>query len=92
MKAEILYAAYEQVASTPEREDVSCGLAIAAERCGHTFEDGEMQEYRSFMGRHTKELSEAYQTGDKDAFFSAVAACEKADNLEAEEVRKEDEE
>ena len=88
MDAKILYAAYEQVASTPQREDVSCGLAIAAERCGHTFADGEMQAYRSFLGRHTKELSEAYQTGDKQAFFDAVAACEAEDDLEAESLRE----
>ena len=88
MKAEILYAAYEQVAATPEKEDVTCELAIAAERCGHTFADGEMQEYRSFLGRHTKELSEAYQTGDKQAFFDAVSDCEDKDNLEAESVRE----
>lgn len=90
MNAKILYAAYEQVAATPEQEDVSCGLAIAAERCGYTFEDREMQEYRSFMGRHTKELSEAYQTGDKEAFYEAVSACEDKDNLEAESVREEE--
>ena len=90
MNSKILYAAYEQAASTPKQEDVSCGLAIAAERCGHTFADGEMQEYRSFLGRHTKELFEAYQTGDKQAFFDAVSDCEDKDNLEAESVREEE--
>ena len=54
------------------------------------FEKENLKAIRAFMGRHGRELSDAFP--DRTAFDAAVEACENADDLEAEEAREKDKE
>ena len=83
---DVLYGAYEYIASTPEKEDVYCGLMISADRCGYSFgKDDDMKNHREFIGRHMNELVKAFHTS-KEAFFAAVEKGMAEDNAEDDAV------
>lgn len=72
INSKVLYTAYNMASATPDQEDVSCHLQAAADECGHTWGEGEMQETREFLGRHNRELAEAYDQGGFAPFDAAV--------------------
>lgn len=78
INSKVLFTAYNMASALPGQEDVSCHLQAAADECGHTWADGEMQETREFLGQHQQELADAYDEGFQ-AFNQAVSAGIKAD-------------
>lgn len=84
VNAEVLYAAYQQVASTPESEDVTCGLAVGTDHPSYDpSKDADIKAHREFIGRHEKVLAPAFREG-KEAFLAAVEKCIAEDNAEAD--------
>lgn len=75
---DVLYGAYEQVASTPISEDATAGLMIASDRCGYTWADGEYKLYREFICHHNQALAKAFHEG-KGVFAAAVQKCAEKD-------------
>lgn len=72
INSKVLFTAYNMASALPGQEDVSCHLQAAADECGHTWADEEMQETREFLGRHQQELADAYDQGGFAPFDAAV--------------------
>lgn len=72
INSKVLFTAYNMASALPGQEDVSCHLQAAADACGHTWGEDEMQETREFLGRHQQELAEAYDQGGFAPFDAAV--------------------
>lgn len=79
INSKVLFTAYNMASALPGQEDVSCHLQAAADECGHTWADGEMQETREFLGRHGKALADAYDQGGFAPFDAAVMICQAED-------------
>lgn len=72
INSKVLFTAYNMASALPGQEDVSCHLQAAADECGHTWGEEEMQETREFLGRHQQELADAYDKGGFAPFDAAV--------------------
>ena len=72
INSKVLFTAYNMASALPGQEDVSCHLQAAADGCGHTWGEDEMQETREFLGRHGEALAEAYDQGGFASFDAAV--------------------
>ena len=79
INSKVLYTAYNLTSATPEKEDVSTKLQAAADECGHTWGEDEMQETREFLGRHGTALAEAYDQGGFAPFDAVVMICQAED-------------
>lgn len=86
INSKVLFTAYNMAASLPGQEDVSCHLQAAADECGHTWGEEEMQESREFLGRHQQELADAYDQGGF-AFFDAAVILAIHEDEERETTR-----
>lgn len=83
INSKVLFTAYNMASALPGQEDVSCHLQAAAEECGHTWADGEMQAHREFLGRHQQELADAYDQGGFAPFDAAVMLAVHEDQEDA---------
>ena len=89
MNADILYEIYT-ITRDNQANDLTIGLAMYRAQHPGLLTHEEDKAIRAFMGRHGRELSDAFP--DRTAFDAAVEACENADDLEAEEAREKDKE
>ena len=76
MDANYIYEIFETTRKN-DAPDLNVGLAML--KVEQPIPDEEDKAIREFMGRHYEALVEAYQTGDREAFAAAVAACEAED-------------
>ena len=90
LDARLLYRAY-QITGELNLGDVTAGLAQAAKELNHKFEDGELREYREFLGRHNAScLGGVYEEG-YETFEAAFNQC-LAENAAKEEEKDEESE
>ena len=78
-----LYTAYEEIAATPQHEDLTVGLAMAEAKLGQGLTEEEKDAIHAFLRHNEQKLAGVYREG-YEAFSDKVAA------LEAEDASREE--
>ena len=73
-----LFTAYEEIAATPQHEDLTVGLAMAEEKLGKGLTEEEKDAIHAFLRHNEQKLAGVYQEG-YEAFSDKVAALEAED-------------
>lgn len=82
-----LFTAYEEIAATPQHEDLTVGLAYAEEKLGQSLTEEEKDAIHAFLRHNEQKLAGVYREG-YEAFAAKVAAL---GNCETEQAQKDEE-
>lgn len=78
-----LFTAYEEIAATPQHEDLTVGLAMAEAKLGHSLTEEEREAILSFLTCQEQKLAGVYQQG-YEAFAARVSALAAGESEEVE--------
>ena len=80
-----LFTAYEEIAATPQHEDLTVGLAMAEAKLGQGLTEEEKDAIHAFLRHNEQKLAGVYREG-WEAFAAKVAALEGCEAERAQEA------